>query len=435
MTLYMDICKTLLIYFLYLTKNKKEIPGDVEILESEKDISMNVEILESIKDIPMNVEKTIVIDNNLQPNVTQDMPEPRPARRLLYDYARKAEKNRRMKKDRKHIKSKIPFLGSRKKVLSNGNYGFFSAVVESYNTHSILDMRPDDWFFTFVQKLALAIDKQAKTDEVRKFFVNHEGKKKLTVNFSTGTPMDVDYNYFFDEMIKKIQDNINTPNYVEMMTADFSTSTKNDRIITSINTMNSMQEFFEYHMRLGCGIPAVTMRGTEGDWNHLILKLENLEKLLLPIKEQLDKSLPPNWWKKVKNISQKLLETYQGNPDLEWWHNIIVKEKAEKYVRWGSGGSRLMPYEATNGWFLTDILGLYGAEDLSEIENPLVTVPLTIDSPGSSEEGAFIAGIVGYLVEDEDTWPRVSAVHSWALCLEPTSKYFELMKLWEGLDD
>ena len=133
----MDLCKTILIYFLYLTQNKKEIP--------------------------MNAEKTIIIDNSLQPNITKDIPKARSARMLLYNFARKAEKDRRMSKDRKHVKNKIPALGSRKKVRSNGNYGFFSAVVESYNTHAILDMRPDDWFFTFVQKLALAIDRQKKS--------------------------------------------------------------------------------------------------------------------------------------------------------------------------------------------------------------------------------------------------------------------------------
>ena len=117
----------------------------------------------------------------------------------------------------------------------------------------------------------------------------------------------------------------------------------------------------------------------------------------------------------------KLLETYQGNPDLIWWHSII--QKTNSYESWGSrGGGR--SYKSYDGWFLTDILGLHDIEFLSEINNPLVTVPRDITHPyQETEEAAFIGGIVGYVINDEDTWPRVSAVHSWTLCLETDSQY------------
>merc|ERR1719348_1042744 len=157
-------------------------------------------------------------------------------------------------------------------------------------------------------------------------------------------------------MVTKIKRHIKTPNYVELMTSDFSTSTKTDKIITSINTMNSIQVFFRYRMGLGCGIPAVTMRGTEKDWKNLLLKIEDLEKLVHPIQEQINQSLPSNWWSNIKTISQKLLETYQGRPDLDWWYNIILKTEATGWRQWGSGGREKYKYEATNGWFLTDIL-------------------------------------------------------------------------------
>ena len=114
------------------------------------------------------------------------------------------------------------------------------------------------------------------------------------------------------------------------------------------------------------------MRGTEEDWKHLLLKIKDLEKLVYPIQDQLDHSLPSNWWANIKTISQKLLETYQGRPDMDWWYNIIVKTEATGWRQWGSGGYEKYKYEATNGWFLTDILGLNDTEHLTEIENPLV---------------------------------------------------------------
>ena len=53
--------------------------------------------------------------------------------------------------------------------------------------------------------------------------------------------------------------------------------------------------------------------------------------------------------------------------------------------------------------------------------------------PHPTEEAAFIAGIVGYVVEkdDEKTWPRVSAFHSWSLLLEPTSPFMKDLQDWE----
>ena len=76
-------------------------------------------------------------------------------------------------------------------------------------------------------------------------------------------------------------------------------------------------------------------------------------------------------------------------------------------------------------------------EYLSEIESPLVTVPLTIDDNGAIEDSAFIAGIVGFVVKqdekvgEEKSWPRVTAVHSWTFVLEPQSKYLKRMNDWE----
>ena len=43
-----------------------------------------------------------------------------------------------------------------------GDRGFFSTIFHAYGKHLILDTVPDDWWFTIVNKVALAIDKNAK---------------------------------------------------------------------------------------------------------------------------------------------------------------------------------------------------------------------------------------------------------------------------------
>ena len=51
--------------------------------------------------------------------------------------------------------------------------------------------------------------------------------------------------------------------------------------------MYSFQEYFEYRAWLYCGIPGVTMLGTEDDWKRLIDKLEQAEDFLKPIDQVL----------------------------------------------------------------------------------------------------------------------------------------------------
>ena len=117
-------------------------------------------------------------------------------------------------------------LGSAELVTFPGhNAGFLSTVLEAYNRHYNLRTGPEDWWYTIIQTVALAIDGNADKNEVRNFFVQHEGKKKLTVRVGPSI-YGVNYDWFFKQMSEEIDKNINVPNYVEKMTSDFSTSTK-----------------------------------------------------------------------------------------------------------------------------------------------------------------------------------------------------------------
>ena len=103
--------------------------------------------------------------------------------------------------------------------------GLLSSVLKAYNGHFNLRTGPEDWWYTIIQTVAVAIDANANKKEVRNFFVQHEGKKKLTVRVGPSI-YGVNYDWFFKQMSEEIAKNINVPNYVEKMTSDFSTSTK-----------------------------------------------------------------------------------------------------------------------------------------------------------------------------------------------------------------
>merc|ERR1712212_8266 len=104
------------------------------------------------------------------------------------------------------------------------NVGFLSTVINSYIHHYNLRTSPEDWWYTIIQRVAVAIDENSKKDKVRKFFVPHEGKKELSVG--VGDSIDIygiDYSWFFDQMARKISENVNMPEYVRAMEMNFST--------------------------------------------------------------------------------------------------------------------------------------------------------------------------------------------------------------------
>ena len=173
---------------------------------------------------------------------------------------------------------KTPALGSKDIVTYPGHdAGFLSTVLEAYNHHYNLRTGPEDWWYTIIQTVAIAIDKNAKKDTVRKFFVQHEGKKPLEVHVGPSI-YGVDYSWFFDQMSVEIAKNINVPQYVKAMETDFSSSTKVHKIVGKIVLMKSVQEYFEYRMCMECGIPSIEMKGTEEDWRNLGLKVRSYMK-------------------------------------------------------------------------------------------------------------------------------------------------------------
>ena len=124
---------------------------------------------------------------------------------------------------------------------------------------------------------------------------------------------------------------------------------------------------------------------------------------------------------KIENITTHLLNTYQGNPDKDWWSRIITKE------RFGSGGQVNF-----KGWFMTNLLNVHDAECISDAPSGIVTVPMTLVDYGYEEQSAIVAGMVGYKkFNEEGRILALEAVHGWGLFLEPTSRFRKDLISWE----
>ncbi|KXJ28998.1 uncharacterized protein LOC110252338 [Exaiptasia diaphana] len=316
------------------------------------------------------------------------------------------------------VGDRIAVLGSNEEIYSKQSVGFFEAVLMAYNHHCNLRTSPDDWWFCVIKKIDMAINDNGEKESVRKMFVNHAGKKELTVNVNEWPLSQVNYSSFFDKVSEKISENIKIPAYVDIVTADFSTTTAVQKIASQITLMSSLQHYFEYTMCCSCGIPAIEMLGTEGDWKKLISDLQALKVILQPIMGDL--GLTEKWWSVTEDIFTKLLDTYHGKPDKEWWSHIIMHN-----APFGSGFHERddIPPDYS-GWIVEFLEGKVGLK-IHRFTSGLVNVPLKIVDgvKGVMDTAALVAGMAGFTVHKntENGRPSVQPFQGWALMLPPNS--------------
>jgi len=320
---------------------------------------------------------------------------------------------------RRFVAGRTPVVGSDDRLFYYQDYdkGFFNTVLSAYAHHWGLRTSPDDWWYTIVRRVAMAIDNNANKTSVKDFFVDHEGKKELRVELGDSL-YTADYTWFFQQMTNQVDKNIKKKEYVRTMRSDFGTSTSEHQIATNIAIMSSVQEFFQFIGGIACGIPRVEMLGSLEDWQKLKTKFENLSNLLEDIKA--DIGLNGTWWQTAGDVFEKLLDTYQGRDTKEWWKRIIVDESYDEFVVCG-----FSPEVGFSGWFMTDFLN----QTFADAPTGLTSAPLTIRSEVAEEEGAVVAGINGFTVESETNKIAkkantfIQAKHSWALLLNQNSTF------------
>ena len=211
-----------------------------------------------------------------------------------------------------------PVIGHSEEVFYDEDFGFFLAILTCYHNHWVLRTSPDDWWNVIWRIVAQAVDENGNKEMVRNLFVDHEGQKKIEIigpNLAT-----IDYSWLFDQFSKGLRQNIKTPGYVDVKEADFTTTAPHQLISYQVMLMSSLQKYFTYSFGAMCGIPGVEMKGTQEDWEKLIEKLESLEKILLPVTEDIELT---EWFRSTKITMGKLLNTFQGSPDKELWGHIL----------------------------------------------------------------------------------------------------------------
>jgi len=297
--------------------------------------------------------------------------------------------------------------GSEKEIYApeeGADTGLFASVLQAYKNHWVLRTSPDDWFFPVIRRIAQEVDENALHPEVEAYLGRGRPKSELRVNFNRG------FDKMFEELSLQISKNLVTSEYAKVFEANFSTTTPNDRLVSQLILMSSVQKYFNFNTYIACGIPEVELLGTEEDWRNLIVKLQDIKKVLSPIAGPLG-NITSYFDDIVAPVYQNLLNTFLGKPDKVWWNDIVLRQAKVEQVC-----TKLKKVvERWDGW-LVEFLNGEKNQEMRDIASGLLTVPLKVDNTmfNISYEATLVAGQIGFSLHEE-TVPVVEPFAGWAM--------------------
>ena len=156
-------------------------------------------------------------------------------------------------------------------------------------------------------------------DELSRVFTDSKEKIRLQIDdrrYVSYKQMSIqDYENAFLEFNLQISKYIKNPKFVEALKFNFSTSTPIYKSVGYATTMSTLKHYFEYcYNCCGCQIPYIQLEGSENDWKLLISKFKTICNILLH-------QMP-----EIESILKRILESKQGNVDLEFWKDFIHKD-------------------------------------------------------------------------------------------------------------
>ncbi len=201
-----------------------------------------------------------------------------------------------------------------------GEHSFLKGILTAYQEHRPIIISPDIIWLLISQGFARHITNNA--EEFRKDFVSFDGKKELKVevlDITLGKP-DNNWEQVFPQFSKQIADNT-SKELVDILTADFSTSTPTTTIASQITILESFKLYFNYKVQMvGCGIPKITIEGTTEDWEKVLHKTQSISKYQL------------GWWiSELEPILKEIINATKGDFKKKFWMNMVKTHTIKSY--------------------------------------------------------------------------------------------------------
>ncbi len=203
-----------------------------------------------------------------------------------------------------------------------GYQSFFNGMYQAYADHRPFVLSPDMIWLLISQGFARHVN--ANPESLRKDFVDFDGKLSLLVksdkDLLNGSVNSKDWEAVFPQFTTQIA-NHTGEELINILSSDFSTTTAIEKVAAEITLMEAMEPYFEFVViRIICGIPEITLKGTPEDWQRIYDKTKKLGEYDLV------------WWtNELEPILKEFIKTSKGDIDKDFWRNMFKYHSQEKY--------------------------------------------------------------------------------------------------------
>jgi hypothetical protein len=189
------------------------------------------------------------------------------------------------------------------------DHALLSAVNDAFYRHYPLRLSPDVIWLTLARGFALHVNLNAES--LRHRFVRHSGQEKLVVerlDFLPGraNPWPEVFEAFSEQIAKRVG------KLRDFVRCNFSTTGPTERAASELMVMDTFQAYFQYEMRIGCGIPTITLSGTVDDWKSI------RNRVALFAEFGLEK-----WCKALDPVLAQFVSAAEGRADSAFWRSFF----------------------------------------------------------------------------------------------------------------
>ena len=290
--------------------------------------------------------------------------------------------------------------------------GFYTA----HTNHYPIRIKPDDIWLLIVQAFSHHVNNNS--EELRRMFVDFDGKKELIIEYQLNTLDEVNKEYLedFSDKINEKMKKFLGEHLMNILTPDFTTTDYNSLIVCKISIMGAFKKYFDYTMFLtGCGIPYLILEGSADDYKKIKAKAKELKRYKF------------DWYiNKIIPHIDKMIKAKEGKIDENYFKNMI-QTKEETEIEPGLSGEADTEYKVDHlcGWFLNffayigDGNGNYKHFDLKSLKvndfdkfpSQMLTVPFKIIDVNRNIHNMEYK--VGFLGCDKNEKNEIFSVSGW----------------------
>jgi hypothetical protein len=305
-------------------------------------------------------------------------------------------------------------VGEATPVLSDGFHGLIETAHTAFGRHYGLELSPDDIWITIAQGLARVVNNAPSA--FQKTLIRHEDRQTIQIRrdcFVLGSSSN-DWPSCFGEFSRHVSQHIGAERHA-LLVSNFSTSGPIERATSEVVLMDTVQSYFKFRMSTMCGIPFVTLRGSESDWVKLAQKVRGLAQL-----GDLD------WWlNDVCTIADQLVATAQGKISRDFWNSAYKSQLTSGSYKMTGWLLKLIPLIETYKGIVKNpllcqpslkprpplVAAFFDEADIphssphvtsSQLPASLSTVPFEWDYLGNVLNYQMVAGIVGFTQNTSD---------------------------------